>query len=331
MADFSFDPVLGRIYVASLSGPYFATFADPLSWTSIREGFPAPSNSYEATTQKLLVDSTGGGQRLLAFGGNKRGWPRLANLGVVWESLDAGASWRLLTNVSAGHNIMYADWCGPACIWAAVDGAGMFRSDDGGRTWTARSTGLPADGSIAYAAAHPTDPDTAYVASCDGSGVWKTTNGGASWEPVNAGLPTGGGQCFQAFGLAPSAPETLYVGSYTEQGTAWVSTDGAASWQATGAPPAAQAYGLGLGASFLSVHPADPRTILYGTWVTLWVSSDGGASWHDATASQPNASDALTWRGTGYSGLVTTNVKFNPYPGGSHPAGRGFLQVGEEA
>lgn len=327
MADFSFDPVLGRVYVASLSGPYYATFADPFTWTSVRTGFPAPSNSYEATTQKVLIDPSSAGQRLLAFGGNKRGWPRITNLGIVWESLDAGGSWAVLANISAGANILFADWCGPDCIWAAAVGAGMFRSDDAGRTWVKRSTGLPASYNFAYAAAHPTDPDTAYVAACDGSGVWKTTNGGQAWTAASSGLPTG--QCFQGFGLAPSDPSTIYVGSYTNQGNAWVSTDGAASWQPTGAPPAAQAYGLGLQASFLSVHPADPKTVLYATWVTLWMSADGGASWHDATAYQPNVTDAQTWVGTGFSGLVSTNVKFNPYSAPGHAPGRGFLQVGE--
>lgn len=46
---------------------------------------------YEATTQKVMVDPSSAGQRLLAFGGNKRGWPRITNRGVVWESLNAGA------------------------------------------------------------------------------------------------------------------------------------------------------------------------------------------------------------------------------------------------
>ena len=326
VADFSFDPVLRRTYVASLSGPYYATFEDPFTWVSIRTGFPSPSNSYEATTQRILIDPSSSGQRLLAFGGNKRGWPRLANLGVVWESLDAGSSWAVLSNISEGGNILFADWCGSACIWAAVNQAGMFRSDDGGRTWTNRSAGLNTDFAFAEAAAHPSDPDTAYAAMSDGSGVWKTINGGTAWLPINSGLPTGGGRSYEAFGLAPSSPSTLYAGNSADAGNAWVSVDAGNTWIQTASPPAAQAYGLGMQASVLSVHPSDPESVFYGTWVTLWRSSDGGQTWRDATAFQPpNSTDSNTWSGTGFSGLVSTNVKCSPFAAGPHPQ-RCFIQ-----
>ena len=41
----------------------------------------------------MLIDPSSAGQRLLAFGGNKRGLAphHPGNRGVVWESLDAGA------------------------------------------------------------------------------------------------------------------------------------------------------------------------------------------------------------------------------------------------
>lgn len=329
MSDFSFDPVLQRIYVASLHGPYFATFADPLTWVNIREGFP-PSGwgTYEGTTQVVLVDPTSGGQRLMAFGGDKRGWDRLGGLGRIWESTNAGANWTLVANLTDakgnGGNIVYAGWCGPACVWAAASGAGMFQSVDGGRTWANRSAGLNTDMSFGSAAAHPSDPNTAYVAMCDGSGVFKTTDGGGSWAPANSGLATGNG-CYEAFGMAPSDPNTLYAGSGNVGGNAWVTRDGGASWTPTGAPPAAQAYGLGLQASFLAVHPTDAATVLYATWVTLWRTTDGGANWNDLTAFAPVANDTTgtIWRGTGYSGLVSTNVEWNPYSSGSP---RAFVQ-----
>jgi hypothetical protein len=329
MADFSFDPVLQRVYVASLSGPYYAEYAvDPLNWTSIRAGFPAPGyGAHWGTTQRVLVDPSSAGRRLLAFGGNKRGWDGLDGLGIVWESTDAGASWvntSVLSRAPAaggsGGNVVGAEWggAGGAVVWAAASGAGVFRSTDAGRTWAAvAGSGLPAAFSFASLAAHPTDAAVAWVGMADGSGVWKTADGGATWAPANTGLETGGS--FESLAVAPSDGDRLYAGNGNEQGKLWVSTDGGGSWAPSGPPPAAQAYGLGLAASFLSVDPADADVVYQATWVTLWRSVNAGANWSDLTAFQPaNATAAggppgTVWRGTGFSGLVTTNIKFNEY------------------
>jgi hypothetical protein len=330
-ADFSFDATLGRVYAASASGPYYANASTPLVWASIREGFPAVNSdygSYPAAVQVILVDPASSGARLLALGGSKRGWPRVKNGGVVWESTDAGRSWLNSTRVAPSGeqaNVVWAQFSGSACVWAAVAGVGMVRSLDGGRTWATR---WPASRSTALAsgAAHPTDCDTAYAAMCDDGSVAKTTDGGATWVDASAGLPKGG--CVEAFGSAGAAdPLTLYAGNSNVAGSAFVSRDGAASWAPTGSPPSAQAYGLGMQSSFLSVHPADRDTVLYATWVTLWRSSDGGASWTDLTA-QPAPGDATgtLWRGTGFGGLVTTNVAFNPYKSAAYPFERAFLQ-----
>jgi hypothetical protein len=319
MADFTFDPARRATYVASMSGPYVSFWDDPLNFTSLRTGFPAPSApSHTAAIQKVLVDATvAGGSRLLAFRGTKRKWASPSNSGVVWESLDAGATWHNLTLIVPGGNVMYADWCGPQCIWAAVDGHGMFRSDDGARTWVRRSGGLPASFRVGYAANLPADGGmTAYAAGCGGGGVWKTSDGGASWATINVGLDAG--ECYEAFGLA-SDGTTLYAGGGNTQSHIWVSKDAGATWSESGSPPSAQAYGLGLGASFLSVHPTDPLTVLHSTWVTQWRSTDGGATWRDITAAQPNVSDPFTWIGNGFSGLVSTNVEFCPF------TGRGYL------
>ena len=333
MNDFTFEPVLARVYVASASGPYYANLSTPLEWASIREGFPAVDSAfgaYPAAVQVVLVDPSSQGRRLLALGGSKRGWPRVLNGGVVWESEDAGASWRNATSVApagAPANVVAAAWSGEACVWAAVSGVGMARSLDGGRSWATR---WPAGRSTALAsgAAHPTDCDTAYAAMADDGSVAKTTDGGVTWADASAGLPTGGS--LEAFGTAAEAgdPETLFAGNSNHAGAAFVSRDGGASWAPTGAPPAAQAFGLGMQSSFLSVHPSDRDTVLYATWVTLWRSVDGGATWTDLTArAGPGDATGTLWSGTGFGGLVATNVAFNPFTSALYPFRRAFIQA----
>lgn len=330
-ADFSFDPVLRRVYVATASGPYYSNMSTPLQWQSIREGMPAVDSvygGYPAAMQIILIDPASAGRRLVALGGSKRGWARVHNAGTVWESIDAGESWRNISRVAPASyksaNVMAAAWSAGETVWAAVKGVGMSRSVDGGLTWEVR---WPAGRSttLASGAVHPTNPDIAYAAFGDGTGVVKTTNGGKTWTDSDAGLPAGGN--FEAFGISESDPETLYVGSASEPKHAWVTHDGGLHWLPTGSPPKAQAYGLGMQASFLSVHPTDKMTVLYATWVTLWQTKDGGTTWSDLTANAKPGDDTGTmWNGTGYGGLVTTNVEWNPYVSEKYKFKRAFLQ-----
>ncbi len=63
----------------------------------------------------------------------------------------------------------------------------MFKTTDGGGSWSAVNTGLPATVVSRLAVDATTSPSTVY-ASTD-HGVFKTTDGGASWSPANTGLP----------------------------------------------------------------------------------------------------------------------------------------------
>lgn len=78
---------------------------------------------------------------------------------------------------------------------------GVYRSDDGGATWTARENGLPGNFGFPIVV-HDHDPDTAYVIPLedqegkmsrwmfDGrAAVYRTRDGGESWHPLTRGLP----------------------------------------------------------------------------------------------------------------------------------------------
>jgi photosystem II stability/assembly factor-like uncharacterized protein len=75
---------------------------------------------------------------------------------------------------------------------------GMHRSDDGGKSWTEITDGLPSEFGFP-AAAHPHDRDTFYVIPVDpGHGrtmpdgqaaVWRTRDAGSTWQRLDDGLP----------------------------------------------------------------------------------------------------------------------------------------------
>lgn len=97
----------------------------------------------------------------------------------------------------------------------------------------------PLSGRVNAVAAHPTDPNTYFVAT-DGGGIWKTTDGGNNWTSLTASpnLPS---QVIGSIAVAPSNPNVIYAGTGRAdfsvdarygQGL-YVSNDGGNTWFVT--------------------------------------------------------------------------------------------------
>ncbi|MGY2004525.1 exo-alpha-sialidase [Blastococcus sp. SYSU DS1024] len=111
---------------------------------------------------------------------------------------------------------------------------GVFRTDDGGGSWTSIADGLPADFGFPIAAS-PTVPGTAWVVPLvadvqrvppDGRlRVHRTRDAGASWTEVGAGLPDGSWTAVLRDAFCTDDHETtgLYVG--TRDGCVYASAD----------------------------------------------------------------------------------------------------------
>ncbi|HKK76536.1 MAG TPA: hypothetical protein VJ953_15785 [Saprospiraceae bacterium] len=91
-------------------------------------------------------------------------------------------------------------------LWGYSGTRGLFKTTDGGQTWTKLTKGLPDDGKTGAIdlVMDPQDPNTLYVAmyhrlrqpwhfhSGGGQGgIYKSTNGGKSWTKLSKGLPPG--------------------------------------------------------------------------------------------------------------------------------------------
>lgn len=139
-----------------------------------------------------------------------------------------------------------------------------------------RLTGLAID---------PTRPGTFYVASATG-GLFKTTNNGTTFAAV---FENGGSSSVGAVAIAPSAPQTVWVGTgeaNARNSVSWGdgvyrSEDGGKSWQHRGLELTKH-----IGA--IAVHPTDPNTVyvaaMGSTWGPnpergLYRTQDGGESW----------------------------------------------------
>jgi photosystem II stability/assembly factor-like uncharacterized protein len=155
------------------------------------------------------------------------------------------------------------DPANPATVYAGT-GGGVFKSTNGGASWSAANSGLGSTG-VAALAIDPSSTTTLYAAGGEQGGVFKSTNGGASWTAINSGLSA---TSTRALAIDPSTPATLYVG--TELGV-FKSINGGESWIPVNA-------GLSTFILALVIDPSAPAT-LYAASRGVFKSTDGGANW----------------------------------------------------
>ncbi|MGD8278310.1 MAG: hypothetical protein PVH00_09810 [Gemmatimonadota bacterium] len=179
-------------------------------------------------------------------------------------------------------------------IWCAVSAGGVYRSDDGGRTWHARNQGVraeflptrfPAAGQCVHRLiVHPADPDRLYQQNhC---GVYRSDDRGDTWTEITEGLPSDFGY---ALATDPADPDSLFVvpeeSSHmrTVHGgrlAVWATRDGGRTWAANGTGlPDRNAY-VSVLREGLAFDSLDPVGLYLGTsGGHVFVSSDAGGSW----------------------------------------------------
>ncbi len=215
--------------------------------------------------------------------------------GGLWRTDDAGASWTNLTDeqlevapvgavaaAPSDPSVIYVG-TGSACIRGNVStGRGMYRSLDGGDTWT--FAGLPEAGQIGDLAVHPRNPDLVYVAALGHAfgpnperGVYRSRDGGDTWEKVlflndSTGAvdlamnPTNPREIYAGMWRAERKPWTLISGG--EAGGVYKTVDGGETWEKlTGGLPTGVVGKVGV-----TVSPARPDRV----WALIEAEPDGG-------------------------------------------------------
>ena len=124
-----------------------------------------------------------------------------AATGGVWKSVNGGQTWAPVFDdqrvLGIGSVAVFKG--SPDIVWVGTGegnprnsagvGAGVYKSMDGGLTWTL--LGLEDSERIHRIVLHPTDPDIAYAGAMgpawsDGTerGVYRTTDGGQTWDRI---------------------------------------------------------------------------------------------------------------------------------------------------
>ncbi|HCV43447.1 MAG TPA: hypothetical protein DGH68_08170, partial [Bacteroidetes bacterium] len=127
--------------------------------------------------------------------------------GSLWKSTDFGVAWTLVSNQALfGVQGWYSQFVAvhPTDSTQIVRGAqGLFKSTNGGVSYTQISDINVPWADYHYYAHHPTNPNILYIV--DDGGVWRSTNFGSSYQSANAGLLT-----FQFYnGFSNSSTDSL--------------------------------------------------------------------------------------------------------------------------
>ncbi len=229
--------------------------------------------------------------------------PAAAQGGAVDTAAYGSLRWRNLGPLRGGRSVAAAgSQSRPNEYWMGTTGGGVFKTTDGGDTWTPVSDRY-FGGTIGAIAVAPSNPDVVYVGGGEfpirgnvshGDGVYKTTDGGRTWRYMGLVETRHIGK----IRVHPTNPELVYVaalgqvfGPNSERGV-FKSVDGGASWKRV------LFRNDSTGAVDLSMDPHDPNVLyagLWQAWRTPWMlvsggagsglfkSTDGGESWTEIT------------------------------------------------
>ena len=239
-------------------------------------------------------------------------YPPVNGSGAIYKSTDGGANWKPVT----GGGLPEGDWgrVGLAVargthgqrVYALIDTrqGGLFRSDDGGQSWTLVGTDQRVRGRLWYfgeVVVDPKNPDTVYLPNVS---IYRSTDGGKTFTAIK-GAP--GGDDYHALWIDPADPQRLFFGS--DQGVG-VSVDGGQSWTSWYNQPTAQLYHVSVDNQFpYRVYGAQQDS---GTVSTASRSDTGSITfrdWYSVGAGEsgyiaPDPSDPnIVYGGDTYGGL----------------------------
>ncbi|MFC1500380.1 WD40/YVTN/BNR-like repeat-containing protein [Candidatus Zixiibacteriota bacterium] len=197
------DPVI--FYVATATGGLWKTTSNGVTFDCVFEREEVHSIGAIALCQD--------NPDLIWLGSGERANRQSSGWGNgVYRSIDGGESWQNMGLHDSRHigrvtidptnsDIVFVAAMGH--LWGPNEERGLYRTDDGGRTWE-RILFIDIDTGVVDVAIDPGNPSIIYAATYQrqrraygfngggpGSGLWKSTDGGRNWVELTQGLPDG--------------------------------------------------------------------------------------------------------------------------------------------
>jgi photosystem II stability/assembly factor-like uncharacterized protein len=286
---------------------------------------PSPDGMPRGESNKFVYEGEAGTHKW--YDGTQHPWefkrvwhlePSLANpdtayAGVedaaIFKTMDGGKTWKELPGLrqAKGHlwqpgaggmavHTIVIDPKNPERIFVAISAGGVFRTEDGGKTWRPATHGLKSpyalpdpDAEVGHCvhriAIHPSRPDILFMQKH--WDVMRSDNAGDSWHEISGNLPSDFGFPID---VHAHEPETIYVvpiksdsEHYPPDGKLRVyrSKTGGNEWEAlTKGLPQKNCY-VNVLRDAMAVDQLDPCGIYFGTTGgQVYGSADGGNSWN---------------------------------------------------
>jgi photosystem II stability/assembly factor-like uncharacterized protein len=214
--------------------------------------------------------------------------------------------WRNIGPFRGGRSCAVAGVPGkPNLFYFGATGGGVWKTTNGGRSWTNISDGF-FGGSVGSIAVAPSDPNVIYVGGGEktvrgnvsfGYGVWKSENAGKSWKQV--GLPLS--RHIARIRIHPNNPDIVYAAvmgdlfKSSEERGVYKSMDGGETWRKV------LFANEDAGAVDLLIDPTNHRIMYASTWrirrtpyslssggegSALWKSTDSGETWENISSNK---------------------------------------------
>jgi len=221
----------------------------------------------------------------------------------VYRTVDGGASWQHLGLADTRRIGRIAiDPVDPQRVFVAAAGnvyvpdsnRGVYRSTDGGASWTRVLFVAPTAGAIDVAI-DPSNPARIYAAMWEhtssathwvagglNSGIWQSQNGGDTWSHLTNGLPASGTSVGRiGLALAASSPQTVYALYLDDPGKligVYKTTNAGSSWTKAHTGGTGSVFGgFGYYLGQIRVDPTDANAV--DVLDVYWArSTDGGGS-----------------------------------------------------
>ena len=216
------------IYVGAATGGVWKSINNGLTWRPIfeREATASIGDVAVAPSNPQIVYVGTGEDNIFRASLSGTGMYKSINGGLTWTNIgltDTGTIGRVLVHPT-NPNIVYVAASGHE--WTGNDQRGVYKTIDGGKTWTKSFFRSNNTGAIDLVM-DPKDPNTLYAAmwqrvrrkwsdprvepNYQEGGIWKTTDGGSTWAPANEGLPQAKFRGRIGLDIARSNPNVVYA------------------------------------------------------------------------------------------------------------------------
>lgn len=303
--DIAVDPAnAAHYYVAAASGGVWKTLNNGISWTPVFDhqgSYSIGALALDPKNSATLWVGTGeaNSQRSVSYGDG------------IYRTDDAGKTWKNLGLKTSQHiariaidprdsNIVYVAAQGP--LWSAGAERGLYKTTDGGRTWT-KVLSVSENTGVTDVAIDPRHPDTLIAAAyqrrrhqwtlIDGgpeSAIYRSTDAGATWVKITSGVPT---EEMGRITFAPSAkdPAVVYasIEAANHKSGIFRSTDFGSSWELRSPIEFAGMY-------FGRIY-ADPHNVdrVYFMNMRMSVSDDGGKTLRPLGEKNKHSDNHVIW------------------------------------